>query len=140
MNWQWKIVLLINQTIFAFVEGFHLPDGQVSWRENKIIHYKVPFKVYRNSNFCFLVNFIFVLSTFKRSYDGSNLGKGCSRFFNLVATIPNSERRTKLTLFFSEKNINSTQLNNKTYSNNLDIRTLIFGKILWHKCVQRARG
>ena len=43
MNYQLKILLLKDKTIFAFVEGFHLAHRQSSLREGRTFHYKVPF-------------------------------------------------------------------------------------------------
>ena len=38
-----KILLLKDKTIFAFIEGFHMPHRQSSLIEGRIVHYKVSF-------------------------------------------------------------------------------------------------
>ena len=37
------LLLLKYKTIFAFMEGFHLPHRQNSLRKGRTFHYKVPF-------------------------------------------------------------------------------------------------
>ena len=48
---------------FVFMEGVQLPQNQVLVLEDKTIHGKVLSKLYRNSKFNILVNFIFLLLT-----------------------------------------------------------------------------
>ena len=64
-----------------------------------------PIKLRHNNNFDFLVNFNFVLSTWRISYVGSNFGQISSMFFMFSRYYFKLWKRTNLRFFF-RKNIN----------------------------------
>ena len=81
-------------------------------RQNLSLQSTFPIKLHRNSNFCFLVNFNVVLSTWRTSHVGTNFGRVWSMLFLFSRYYFKLWKRTKLSLLF-RKNINSTQLTKK---------------------------
>ena len=81
------------------------------------------FPINRNSNFYFLVNFNFVLSTWRISHVGTNFGRVCSMLFLFSHYYFKLWKRTKLSLLF-RKNINSTQLTKKLVGKTWNMKIL----------------
>ena len=74
------MILLKKQPCFLVsLEGVQLPHVQVLRLGDRALHRKILSKLNCNSKFNFSLNFNFVLSTSKKFYSESKLGKGCSR-------------------------------------------------------------
>ena len=91
--------------------------------QNLSLQSTFPIKLHRNSNFYFLVNFNFVLSTWRISHVGTNFGRVCSMLFLFSHYYFKLWKRTKLSLLF-RKNINSTQLTKKLVGKTWNMKIL----------------